>query len=422
MSAWERTAAYKLSLMGASVTEVSPDRAISLLKMGLRVADAIVIESVEFNALFADGAMTALKLAKAVHDLPDHVTMPTGTRWNGIPIAVLVGDQGTADMIVADPRLRYVLPCSTERMSFAYYEYVDPWPAIYAKIDDAVLHNTILRLQQMESVGHRFETVGGRWLRMLPPSLDRKGGSRPEVQTELYEGFADRMLRRKRQIGADWNGRDVLLIEREAIQRDLDLYERLVRRPHEEREMQQFYRQRPYVLGAGAHETTDHPAFYVEGRNRPMRPDFVQHSCNDAIDAKPARVIEIKTNDAQSLTRSGLDWHWSRTPTKALAQVRRYAAHMGNPKYRAQMESLFDEAPKSIEKMVISGMSGQYDRHRLDLARSYDDDVKFLGYDEAFASALDRYSSAKHTAAALPPMGTSYDSLRRRPRWRDETW
>ncbi len=386
-------AGRKLPLMGAAVAEVRADQIVSLLKLGVRVADAIVLESTNANPLSGNLAISLLQLAKAIHDLSDSVTMPTGSRWNGIPIIVLVDDKMTADAIASDSYYRFVIPCSVERIQFEYYDYIDPWIGIYDKIDRAVLENTLARIAEMESVGHRFQIIGGRWLRLVPPSLARKAGSSPELQTALYDGRADQFLNRRRELGEEWHGRDVVLLELKAIERDLDLYESLTVRRHSENEMQRFYRERPYVLGAGAFETTSHPAFRINGRAQPVFPDFIQHSFNAAIVPKPARVIELKTNKEPIMTRSGLYWAWGRTSALGINQSRSYAEHMNAPEYRSQMEALFGEAPTRVERMVITGTASRHDPEKLAWVKKYDPDVEVRGYDEMFEYAVGRYAA-----------------------------
>jgi hypothetical protein len=379
--------------MGAAVTELHYDHVVATLKYGLRVADVVVIESGNDNPLRGDGVIRAVNLANAIHTLPNYVAMQNGTRWNGIPIAVLVDDMYTANAIAADPTLQFVVPCSTERLSFTYYEYVDPWVTIYRQIDQAALVNAMNRLEQMQTLGHRFEVEHGRWLRLVPPSLRRQHGGRPEIETQLYDGSADRLLRRSRETDKDWNGRDVVLIEHAAAQHDLDRYEYLVNHAHAESEMQRFYEQRPYMLGAGAFEISAHPAFRPAGAVRPSYPDLVRHSFNNAIVPKPARIIELKTPRSRLITKTGSDWHWARAVTAGLAQTRRYAAHAKQRQYKQQMEAILGESPKRVEKLLIAGRAAHYERERLELARKYDRDVDVRGYDEMLDAAIDRYAS-----------------------------
>jgi hypothetical protein len=264
---------------------------------------------------------------------------------------------------------------------------------IYRRLDHAAFVNAMERLEQMQTVGHRFQIKDGRWLRLVPPSLRRRHGSRPEVETQLYDGRADRLLRRNREKGGAWNGRDVVLIEHSAAQHDLDLYEHLINHAHAESEMQQFYEQRPYMLGAGAFEFSAHPAFRPADSVRPSYPDLVQHSFNNAIFPKPARIIELKTPRSRLLTKTGSDWHWARSVTAGLTQTRRYAAHAKERRYKQQMEAILGEAPKRVEKLLIAGRADRYDRDRLDLARKYDRDVDVRGYDEMLDAAIDRYAT-----------------------------
>jgi hypothetical protein len=406
--------------MGAAVIEIHYLHVVSTMKYGVRVADAIVIEANAGNPLKGGHVVKAINLAKDIRRLPDYVSMPNGARWNGIPIAVIVDDRRTADAIAADPELGFIVPCSLRRFEFAeYFEYVDPWVEIYRRIDAAALANILARVDQMQSVGHRFQTVDGRWLRLVPPSMRRRHGSRPENETKLYDGTADQLVRRHRDAGALWDGRDVILVERSAVEIDLNRYEQLVKRPHAELEMQQYYKQRPYMLGGGAFETSAHPQFRPAGANRPWYPDFVQHPFNGGIVPKPARVIELKKNDSLLITKTGTDWHWGRTATAGLAQVRRYAAHMKDRQYRLQMEALFGEAPKQVERLLIAGRADQYDADRLDRARKYDRDVEFRGYDEMLGVARDRYGSEEATSSPRHQMPWQD---KRRARARHDAW
>jgi hypothetical protein len=387
-------AAYKLTLMGASVIELHHLEVEPTIKHDARVADAIVIETKNGNPLSGSGVLEAVNLAKQIRRLPDYFSMPNGARWNGIPIAVVVDDQRTADAMAADPELKFIIPCSLRRFDLLnYYEYIDPWLEIYRRIDEAALANAQARMDQMQSVGHRFQVIDGRWIRLVPPPTKRQHGSRPELETQLYSGSADRLIRRTREVEASWDGRDVVLLERAAVEIDLDRYEHLVDRPHIELEVQRFYGQRPYMLGSGAFETTAHPQFRPAGASRPTPPDFVQHSYNRAIVPKPARIVELKNNSSKLLTKTGTDWHWARTVTGALAQVRRYAEHATARQYRLQMEALLGEAPKRVEKLLIAGRADRYDPERLDRARKHEKDVEVRGHDEMLGISHGRYGS-----------------------------
>lgn len=386
-------AAYQLSLMGASVAQVHYDRSVVTMKYALRVADAIVIDTTGGSALRAGDVVRGVNLALAIRNLPDYVSMPNGTRWNGISVAVIVYDEETAAALTSDPALHFVVPCVIQPSWNWYYEYVNPWPEIYQRIDDAAYANTLDRLEEMQSLGHRYQVQDGRWIRLLPPSLRRHRGSMPEVESTLYSGNADLLLRRRRKEGAPWTARDVVLIERVAVENDLCHYEHLVNNAHSEVEMQRFLERRPYVLGAGPYETTAHPTFQPDEPSPPIYPDLVQHPFNGGLVPKAAKIIELKTPRTRLLTKTGLDWHWSRQATAGLAQTRRYAAHAGAPKYTQQMEAIFGDAPRRIERLLVAGRAGKFDLERLTLARQYDSDVEVRGYDEMVNVAIDRYAS-----------------------------
>jgi hypothetical protein len=375
--------------MGASVAQVRYDRATATMKYGLRVADVVVVDATNYNVLEDSQVLRGANLALEIHRLPDYVAMPNGTRWNGVPVVLLVDDQWTASAIASDPSLRNVIACAVRPSSNWYYEYVDPWSGIYQRIDDAAYQSALRRLEEMQSVGHRFEVKYGRWIRLIPPSLR----GRREVETALYSGSADLLMRRRRREGGNWAAKDVLLIEQGAVERDLLEYEHLVDNAHAESEMQRFYEQRPYVLGAGAYETTAHPRFNSLGAPSPVFPDLVQHPFNGGLVPRAAKIIELKTPRTRLLTRTGLDWHWARATTAGLAQTRRYAAHATAKKYKKQMEAIFGDAPKRVEKLLIAGRAGKYADERLALAREYDSDVEVRGYDEMAKLALERYAS-----------------------------
>jgi hypothetical protein len=386
--------------MGGAVTQLHFERIVPMMKIGLRVADAVAIDAHSDLMFGTDNLTRAVNLAKDIRSLPDWVSMLNGTRWNGIPIALLLDDDEIADYVAADPSLRSMIVCSTRRFSVSYYEYTDPWIQIYDRLDDAAYQNAMERVDQMQSVGHRVEVRDGRWLRMLPPPLRTRNGTLAEIETQLYNGRADQLIRRSRR-DDDWDGRDVLLIEREGVSGDLDGFEHLVGHAHNESEMQHFYGQRPYMLGAGAFETTAHPQFWPLETKRPTPPDFVQHSCNDAIVPKPGRVVEIKTPKTRLLTKTGLDWHFASRAVAGLAQARRYSTHAKEPKYRAQMEAIFGEAPRRVEKMLIVGTAANHGREELDRVREYDQDVLVRGFDEMLDTALSRFASESGPNAAV---------------------
>jgi hypothetical protein len=386
-------AGYKLALMGASVAQVHYDRAVATMKYALRVADAVVVDTTNGNVLTNSQLIRGINLATEIHRLPNYVSMPNGTRWNGIPIALLVDGDDIAAAVASDPALRFVVACVTQPRWNWYYDYVDPWQDIYERIDKAAYENTLQRLEEMQSLGHRFQIKDNRWIRLIPPSMRRRLGALPEIESLLYDGRFDKFLRRHRQESDRWTGRDVVLLERSAVERDLYQYEYLVSKAHTEAEMQRFYEQSPYVLGAGAYETSAHPAFQADDASSPMYPDLVQHPFNTGLVPKAAKIIELKTPRTRLLTKTGLDWHWARQATAGLAQTRRYAAHAKGRQYKRQMEAIFGEAPKRIERLLIAGNAGKYDRERLALSRSYDSDVEVRGHDEMFGVALERYAS-----------------------------
>ena len=157
--------ARRFAIMGASVAQVRYDRTTATMKYGLRVADAVVIDATNNNALVSSQVIRATNLALETRQLPDYVAMPSGARWNGLPVAMLVDDEWTAYAIASDPSLRFVIPCVIQPSWNWYHEYVDPWPDIYQRIDDAAYWTTLQRLEEMQSIGHRFEVRHGRWIR-----------------------------------------------------------------------------------------------------------------------------------------------------------------------------------------------------------------------------------------------------------------
>jgi len=379
-------ASARLQLLGAMVNAVSYDRALSLMKLGLRVADAVVIEDVH-NILAGDGPIRVANLARTIYALPDWVCMPTGARWNSIPIILIVDDPNVAHAMEAD--LGFITCASG---SVTYWRYIDPWPAIYQRIGDAAYRNALQRLEEMQTIGYRFQMRDGRWLRLVPPMRKRRSGFGTELETALYNGNADLLLKRRRAPDDDWNARDVVLLEPGANERDLYLYEHLVRHGSGEKEMQRFYSQRTFVLGCGAYEVRTHPALRPAGTNT-IYPDLVQRSFNDALVPKPARVIELKRLDAKIIVKNGLDHQFSHDVDKGIMQTHRYGDFLSEEKYIPQVEATFGESPNRIEKLLIVGRASKHDRDRLDYVRRWQPYVEVRGYDEMYEEAVSRFAS-----------------------------
>ncbi len=386
--------ARRLSLLGASVSEVSYERAIPVMKSGLRVADAIVINAtLDGLGWTSDDVIRAANLALRIRRLEGSVAMLTGARWNGIPIAILVRDEQTAEMLRHDAQTRFVIPCVTEPLANWYYPYVDPWPEIYDEIDEAAYLSALERMEQMESLGHGFKEIErGRWIRYILPEERTRSGRLVELESDLYDGGADMLLlRAHRRRAASWSGSDVILIERTAVERDLYRLEHLITNAHSESDMQRFFEERPYMLGAGAHDTVGHPVFRPDGRPA-WYPDFVQRSFNASVRPKPATIIELKTPRTRILTKTGLDWHWARPVQAGIQQTRRYAEFTRDRRYAQQLAAILGEAPARTKKILIAGRAGRYERDHLERMRRYDQDVDVRGYDETWDNVVERHA------------------------------
>ena len=97
-----------------------------------------------------------------------------------------------------------------------------------------------------------------------------------------------------------------MLIERAAVERDLLEYEHLVDNAHAESEMQHFYQQRPYVLGAGAYETTAHPRFDPIGSPAPIFLDLVQHPFNGGSRSQSCENHRVKNTAGSASHQNGI--------------------------------------------------------------------------------------------------------------------
>lgn len=194
--------ASRLARLGAAVNAVAYDNAIAVMKYGIRAADAVVIEESR-NDLSSMGAMRLANMARAIHELPDPVAMPSGARWKGIPIVALVDHDDVANALHLD--LPYVIACATENLF--YWDYIDPWPDIYDRIDSAVYENKLARMEEMQRLGFRFQLMGGRYLRLIPPNPRRRNGALQDLETPLYSGLHDVLLRRRRDTEDHWTAR-----------------------------------------------------------------------------------------------------------------------------------------------------------------------------------------------------------------------
>jgi hypothetical protein len=380
--------------LGAAVSEVSFERAIAVMKRGLRIADAIVVDATSDDLAWSpDEAIRAANLALRVRQLEGSVAMFTGARWNRIPIAVLVPDERTAEMLRHDPKMRFVIACVTQPRANWYYPYVDPWPEIYDQIDEAAYLSALERMDEMEALGHRFKEVErGRWIRFIAPEERARRGRLRELESDSYDGGSDRLLLRARRRRANsWDGTDVVLLERTAVERDLYRLENLVNNAYAERDMQRFFEERPYMLGAGAHDTKGHPTFRPEG-SPAWYPDFIQRSFNGSIRPKPATIIELKTPRTRILTKTGLDWHWARPVLAGIQQTRRYAEFAQDGRYAPQLTAILGEVPARTKKVLIAGRVSRYERDHLERVRRYCQDVDVRGYDEVYDETVERHA------------------------------
>lgn len=376
-----------LELLGATTRFVWGESIISSLRLGASsrlVADAIVIDATSKSLNYDfdyDGGYgilaRSLTLAYEIRRLVDS-KMPTGVRWSAIPIVVLVENRAVVSSIRMSGASGGVIVCAQDA----------GWVDIYDRVSEAVLEFSLELVRQMVELGWEIRYVHGRWIRVRVKLPRRRGGFRPDFESELYDGTADEWLR-ARTVQEKLRFSLIASDENRTLADILHLHRLLIGDGVTEPALQRLIEEAPYLLHASQMELIAHPKFVDESTGDVKFPDVVLYpALGNRID-----ITELKLPTARLVAKRGKLVFQAADVTEGVAQVRDYAEIAVKTTHRSQMEALFGEPVEVNSRSLVIGMSAGVDPEQWEKVRSYIDDVLIRTWDEVRDDAIRRYLS-----------------------------
>ena len=369
--------ASTLDLLGATTTFISGEALLSSLRIGSSSrlsADAIVIDS---TTMPLEGTvLRCAALCGAVRQLTS-ATMRTGVRWSAIPMIMVVENEGLASLVTSDFNALRVVPCSRSM----------GWSSIYDVIVDEVLDFALNLVDDMRQLGWDLVYYRGRWLRQRLRRPRRRGGYRPDFETDRYDGTADQWL--TAETLRDRKPLSVAAFDRTITLQDLLHLRKLLLNPFvTEPALQKLIEDAPYLLRSARLELKSHPRFHRLSEGDYIEPDIVLHpALRNTID-----IVELKLPQASLVVRRGKLIYQSAEVTAGIAQVREQEEVAVDPSHRSEMEAIFGEPVSVSSRTLIIGMAAGLDPDKLNRIRSHLGDFGLRAWDEILEEAVRRYS------------------------------
>jgi hypothetical protein len=328
------------------------------------VFDAIVIRlgrlnaSDELEVTVEDG----VALTRAIRELPAHIAMFDGKKWNAIPVILLSNIQAGDDTRreLYDDREP---PDVSDEVDIVHPHDGNNYgaDAIRASIEEyreAVLSD-------LDNVGFVVRYERGRY--SIMPALK----SNNEIESRYYFWPPDRRPASLVTVHRDNFG----------IQLEVEEFESLINRPDvSEPELQSFFESHPHFLSM-----SQTPIPHVRFKKRDgtvLIPDFILKPV--AAQQRDSRwdVFELKLPQAKLLAGKGSRKRLSSQVMKAIRQLRDYKEYFEHPDHAQEIHALLGHALKRPRLGVLIGQLANTDVEALEQEQQYLADVKIVTYDE----------------------------------------
>jgi hypothetical protein len=302
--------------------------------------------------------------------------MRTGIRWSEIPIVVLAQNEAIEHVISRDTTLPRIVACAISR----------GWPEVYERIVDVILDFSQELVRQMRELGWELIYRRGRWIRVRPPRMRRKDGWLQEIESQFYDGSADRWIQARSVI--ERRQLEVAAYDRTSTLEDLAAFAKLIRNPDvKEPALQKLIEQAPYLLRSSHAELIAHADFGTAPKVDSWYPDVIHHPLfSNRID-----ITELKVPQMSLVAKRGKLFYQGHDVTVGITQVQVYGEIAVKATHQSQMEAIFGEPVTVNSRTLVIGMAAGIDPEELARVRSRIDNVNIKAYDEVLGEALDRF-------------------------------
>lgn len=382
--------AHPFEQLGA-IARFIPDTLLSAtLRLGNAsplAAQAIAISS-QNNEFDNDGFLRALAVANEVRGLPDTATMQNGIRWKKVPITIVVPSDEMVDRTRGEPWLRSIAVCPASR----------GWANVYEIIERQVQDFGHRLIDELRSVGWQIREENGRYFRDRAPSLKRRGGVIPDLETELYDGRRD-LLFGKRTL-RDRLPLRIVHTDPEATQVDYETFRRIINERASEATYQRFLNERAHILNSAPFELLPRPTLWDPDANEARYPDYSMRRWDFEDDE--LRLVDLKTPYADLLAHARKELKFASEISTGIAQMRGYQRIADDPRVRGYRETVFPDGGVLGPSLLIAGRKGSANAKAFELERDfYKHAVEVRTYDELLEDFERRYLT-DYSAPANP--------------------
>jgi len=360
-----------LRSLGLTTAFVPYDRLIGTLRRGASydfAADAILVDGASGNPLRSDGTSAAWNVVNAISALSDMYVMPSGVRWNAVPI-LLIGEHACPEWPLwqkpGKSAIDYMTPYDTIELgrgrSF--------WLRVYEHLEELHLAFWPVLADSMQSLGMIFRELHGR----LHRAGVRPGIRREDLESALYAGSCDRFFDARseamRRILSTLGGAP------DATAQVLHELDRIAFDPRaREAAPELLTHLHPYLFDIAQHEAIAQRSLTLRDHST-VRFDMLRRET--LVMGRPcAEIIEFKRGGHRQLNGRGL----SQSEYIGAEQVTDYHDLLceHDDLARRRLGSSFLDA----RKRVVGGYVGNADRTRLERARSRFRGIEIEGWDE----------------------------------------
>lgn len=284
--------------------------------------------------------------------------MRDGRKWRAVPFVIIRSPMGyyeLTDELLGDTHAQFVT-------QHVYYPSVT-----LRQIKNIVDAYQDRVLEDYEKIGIMIRMEKGR--AQIGPALKRKN---PQIESEYYYAPADRR-----------NNRRWVTVHRDSdgIRHDVELFQALIDRGANEREMHKFFEEHPAILMEArlGIPISHRPNFaYPAGET----PDFAFSPILGPYRAQPLELMELKGPGEETLARSH-HRGFSHKVHAAIDQVRDYDRYLDDPRNIAAILKAFGYLPEHSKLAVLIGRAPTNDSDReIFERRSSEITVSIVTYDE----------------------------------------